>query len=173
MRCFVACFLTSESALRLEAGLKSAWKPPARARLVPRANYHVTLRFIGDVRRSAVPALMAVVAGLDGRALACTTGSVTGFPRPARARVIAVGVEPASPLVEWARALSGLNPELERRPFVPHVSLARIRGTMTVPELDGLVGLELALEAPALYESVPVDGGVRYQQVDLQSVGSG
>ncbi len=86
MRCFVACFLSSESALRLETRLMAAWKPPWRARLVPRANYHVTLRFIGDVCLSEAPALLDAVAGLDGHLLACATGRVTGFPRPARAR---------------------------------------------------------------------------------------
>ena len=182
MRCFVACFLTTESALRLEAQLRAAWTPPARARLVPRANYHVTLKFIGDVRLSDAPALLAAVAGLDGHALQCTTGPVTGFPGPARARVIAVGLKPASPLVEWADALSGLNTASEtgsepdsgpeRRAFVPHVTVARIRGAMRVPELDGLAGLELTLEAPSLFESVPVSGGVRYQRIDPEPFGS-
>ena len=192
MRCFVACFLTAESALRLQAQLRTAWRPPARARLVPHANYHVTLKFIGDVRPTDAPALLAAVAALDGHALRCTTGPVTGFPRPARARVIAVGLEPASPLVAWADALSGLNPapelgtgsgpgpetvpepgpEMEHRPFVPHVTVARIRGAMRVPKLDDLAGLELTLEAPSLFESVPVNGGVRYQRVDPEPSGS-
>lgn len=164
----------------------ATWTPPARARLVPHTNYHVTLKFIGDIRPADAPALLAAVAGLDGHALQCTTGPVTGFPRPARARVIAVGLKRAPLLVAWADALSGLDavtglrpepeplpePGPERGGFVPHVTLARIRGTMRAPKLDGLTGLELNLEAPSLFESVPVNGGVKYQRVDPEPSGS-
>ena len=173
MRCFVACFLSAESAHRLGTRLEAAWTPPARARLVPRANYHVTLRFFGEVCSAEVSGLLAAVAELGGHDLSCTTGPVTGLPRPARARVIAVGVEPSSPLTDWADALSGIDPEPEGRAFLPHVTLARIRGTMRVPQIGGLAGVELALHAPSLYETVPVDGGVRYRRVEPERFGSG
>lgn len=156
----------------LESRLRAAWNPPARARLVPHANYHVTLRFIGDVSSAEAPALLAAVAELDGHALECATGPLIGFPRPARARVVALGLRPSATLLAWAEVLAGLNSdsdldtETDTRTFLPHVTLARIRGTIRVPELDGLAGLELNLDPPALFESVPVNGGVRYQPVE-------
>lgn len=103
------------------------------ARPVPPGSHHVTLRFLGEMAEPD-----GVIAALDracaGRhALACVVEGVGtfpgGFPTDKRARVAwaglrAPGVEQLAAAVEDATARFGEPPE--RRPFVAHVTLARM-----------------------------------------------
>jgi 2'-5' RNA ligase len=104
------------------------------AKPVPEGAWHVTLRFLGDVLDPAPvisaldaacagrPALPAVVEGLG-------TFPGTGFPPGKKARVAwagvrAPGVEALADAVVKATAPFGEPPE--RRPFIAHVTLARL-----------------------------------------------
>lgn len=104
------------------------------ARPVPDGAWHVTLRFLGDVHDPAPviaaldaacagrPALPAVVEGLG-------TFPGTGFPPGKKARVAWAGVR--APGIEAladavVRATTAFGEPPERRPFVAHVTLARL-----------------------------------------------
>jgi len=96
---------------------------------------HVTLRFLGDVLDPA-PVGAALDAACAGRpALPCVVEGVgtfpsTGFPPHKRARVAwagvrAPGIDALAAAVVEATAAFGEPPE--RRPFVAHVTLARLQ----------------------------------------------
>lgn len=139
-----------------------------RLRWLPSAGWHLTLRFVGDVPAERVEALAslvpAVAAGHAPFHLAFE--KIAPFPDSRRPAVLAAVAEAVAPglaivgnLEARCRAL-GLAPE--RRPWRPHVSLARFRGR----ERQGLPELSLQLEMPvatlALMESLPDAVGRRY-----------
>lgn len=165
MRCFVACFPSPESAEQLHSALRSSWTPPAGVRLTAVANYHLTLRFLGEIESGAVPEILGSVADLQSVPLTCEVVGLGGFPRARRAKVIFAELEARDELLRWAETLATTG-------FVPHVTVARARRGVGVPRLDGLRGLALDLMPPALYESVSVPGGVRYRQVRAASAGN-
>ncbi len=93
--------------------------------------YHVTLKFLGNVRTERIPAVEGVmdrVAAATG-ASPLTISGFGAFPTIRRPRVLWVGVEPTSALrclkqdLEWSLARHGF--EREMRAFHPHVTLGR------------------------------------------------
>lgn len=175
MRCFVAAFLTSASAVALQSAFRAvcaeddgAW-PPSLIRRIPLDNYHVTLKFIGEAAETDLPALLAAVASLpEGNAgsgvLHTDVCRFVGFPRPAAARMAVAELLPEPRLQNWA---SGLEAALGAadRPFRPHVTVARLRRPVAFPvrELDRPMRLEL--QPPALYRSEQTADGVRYRRL--------
>ena len=107
----------------------------AAVRWVRPENFHVTLRFLGDVAHSAVPHLAACVreqtAGLAPFALQLDGVQLfPSFPAAGRPRAVVQGVEPEAPLVRLALAVdlgareAGF--EGEKRRFRPHLTLGRL-----------------------------------------------
>lgn len=107
--------------------------PHAVLRWVPQDNLHVTLWFLGDVddRRGA---LLMQALGRPFRTAPFTArlASLGAYPPGGNPRVIWVGVEEGkeglqSLHAELAECLPDLGFEPERRPYSPHVSLARVK----------------------------------------------
>lgn len=150
-------------------------------RPLPPANWHLTIRFLGEIGEVVTERLIAELDQADlGQAFEVILGEMGAFPRAARAAVvwlaIARGLERLSDLNEIVEDLSravGLPPE--ERPFAPHLTLSRIR-----PEID--VRADLAVYRPApfqwtvgevvLYESHLGRGGARYEPVEKFLLGS-
>ena len=120
------------------------WKPllsPAQAAkwYVPE-DYHVTLKFLGDLPETAQPELIAsalLTAALTAPFEVGLTGT-GAFPSLARPNVIWVGVRDAPPLTALAArleaALAAVGHLPERRPYRPHVTVARCRPARTAGE---------------------------------------
>lgn len=108
----------------LQAGL-------AGARWIAPADFHVTLRFIGDVDAATARDVHAVLAGIRRPAVAVTIADLAAFGG-AKPRAIVAGVRAADELAalqgeqEGLLRRIGLSPET--RKFTPHVTLARLRG---------------------------------------------
>lgn len=125
LRLFVGIDLPPELKLRLSllaAGLPGAkWVDPG--------NYHVTVRFIGDVDEGQAADIDAALAQIRAPRFDVTLATVGHFGL----RMLWVGIERNPALqhlhekVESALNRLGLAPE-ERR-FTPHVTLARLKGT--------------------------------------------
>ncbi len=100
------------------------------ARWVPPENYHLTLRFIGEVPPHRAEEIDLSLAALRGRKLELTLAGVGTFSKGGRANTLYVGVERNQRLehlqskIETALQRTGLDPE--RRRFQPHVTLARL-----------------------------------------------
>ncbi len=104
------------------------------AKWVEEENLHFTLKFLGNVEVSAVPGLVdSVKAALAG--VPVVTVRLLGmgfFPGPARPRVLWVGLQgelgrsqKIYELINSAHLAHGF--PLEKRPFSPHLTLARLR----------------------------------------------
>jgi RNA 2',3'-cyclic 3'-phosphodiesterase len=103
------------------------------ARWIDPENYHITLRFIGDVDHSIANEVTDALDRLaDSEAFHIRLSHLGSFggDKP-RALYAGVDQNPAMQRLQAAqeRVLQRLGLEPEGRKFVPHVSLARLRGT--------------------------------------------
>lgn len=159
-----------------------AWRTPVLAgrdglREVPVASLHVTLAFLGWLPESEIAPLGDVVTahGEPGCARGLALGEPLWLPRR-RPRVLSVGLEDREGALGrlQARVSEALSAggwyAPERRPFLPHVTLARVRGR--APDAGRLADLPLPAvadagefvgEALVLYRSHLGGGGARYE----------
>jgi RNA 2',3'-cyclic 3'-phosphodiesterase len=153
------------------------------ARPIPTGSQHVTLRFLGEMAEPD-----GVIAALDaacrGRpALPCVVEGLGtfpggGFPADKKARVAwaglrAPGVEGLAQAVVDGTARFGEPPE--RRPFVAHVTLARMARPadlrLVVEKHRGTLFAQGVLDRVVLYGSTPTPRGSHYDAVHTVRLG--
>lgn len=135
-----------------------------------RNHLHLTLRFLGEVDESRVAAVGDAVARWVHRLPPPRVRLVGGgaFPDARRPRVLWIGAETElGPLVSAMQgALGQLGFPPEARPFVPHLTVGRVRDGRADHLVSALRELgEVATFVPTsvvLYESLPAPEGVRY-----------
>jgi 2'-5' RNA ligase len=140
-------------------------------RWTTRAQWHVTLHFLGEVDDGLVP---DVVSAVGDAASALTPVRVSLSDRLSRFGRAVAHVE-VSGLVPWADAVRGaLGAGLEDRPFVGHVTIARAKPRTSVA---GLAGIELppgpsswVASELAVVRSELGPGGSRYSNVAVIAV---
>jgi 2'-5' RNA ligase len=179
LRCFVGAFVERESARRLRGALVDALAARsgrvsrgaaiaalrrARARPVPLGNYHVTLKFLGPVSREALPDVLAHVRALEARPLQVRAVGLTGFPRPAAARMAVAELAPHPRLTDWWAELQA-RLGAEQRGFRPHVTLVRYQRRRAFEPVALATPVDLELAAPQLYRSDTTPRGSRYTPV--------
>lgn len=101
------------------------------AKWIPEEQFHLTLRFIGDVDGGVFRDIMDTLAEVRSAPFSIRLRGLGHFPPRNAPRVLWVGVEPAAEVsllrdrVESKLVRLGLEPE--RRKFSPHVTLARLQ----------------------------------------------
>ncbi len=150
----------------LQQGRKQTLRSPGVSWLKPE-DLHLTLHFLGAVEPEAEGILWAAL-GQGGLGIRCEQpmDRFFHFPTSERPRVEAVGATEAVSLLQdlWvalAVRLKEAGLEVESRPYVPHVTIARFRGAVPLGGLPA-VQFNYAVSAVGLYESVPV-GPYRYR----------
>lgn len=150
----------------------------------PQEKWHVTLKFLGrtwprlvgwveDVCRETSASVQPFPVRLTGLGV---------FPSPGRARVLWVGLDdPSEGLTRLAAGLDArLVPEFEpeRRPFTPHVTVARFRQPARIPDPEALRGIECSappftVDRLVLYRShLQGPRGSRYEAVGTFPLGA-
>ncbi len=117
--------------VRLALSLKRGGLPGAR--WIEPQNYHITLRFIGDVDHGTADEVTDALDRLaDSEAFAVKLDHLGAFGGD-KPRALYAGMENNAALQRLhdaqERVLQRLGLEPEGRKFVPHVSLARLRGS--------------------------------------------
>jgi RNA 2',3'-cyclic 3'-phosphodiesterase len=141
--------------LKLQLSLLCTGLPGAK--WVDPGNYHLTLRFIGEVGEDVAADIDEALARLRARRFTLQLQGTGTFGNGSKPRQLWVGVERNPELsglrdkVEQALIRLGLPPE--PRKFSPHVTLARLHN----PALDPLRGF-LAVNAQFRADPLPVDG---------------
>jgi 2'-5' RNA ligase len=140
------------------------------ARWIDTENYHITLRFIGDVDRSTAQAVAEVLDDIRRAPFTVTLEGldVFGGDKP---RAIVSKVQPSSELVELQaeqeRMLRRIGIPPEPRKFTPHVTLARLRGAPVIAVADylgqrGFLTRRFTAERFVLFSSRDSVGGGPY-----------
>ena len=149
--------------MRLFVGLDLPWDLKHRltelcggitgARWVAPENFHVTLRFIGEVDRVQAEEIDLALAAIRAPPLVLTLAGIGTFAKAGRVITLWTGVDRNDLLdhlhgkIETALQRAGLEPE--RRRFNPHVTLARL-DIVAEEKVAGFV------QAKNLFRSEPV-----------------
>ena len=150
-RLFVAIDLpddVTDSLERLCTGLPGArWTNPEQ--------YHLTLRFIGEVGGLVYRDIEAGLAEVDFEPFTLSVQGFGHFPPRGEPKVLWAGVSGREPVDQLRRAVdrvmqsAGIEPE--RRKFSPHVTVARFPGGAPIQRLQRF------LAGHALYRSEPFE----------------
>ena len=131
MRLFIALNLPKAERRRIHRATEPLRAEGFPVKWLEPESYHLTLKFLGNVRAELVPVVENVVdrvADATG-AFPLTIGGFGAFPTIRRPRVLWIGVDPTPALrclkqdLEWGLANHGF--ERETRAFHPHVTLGR------------------------------------------------
>jgi 2'-5' RNA ligase len=132
-------FLAVEFEQKLKRALREA-TAPLRA-VVPDAGWvaedrlHLTLKFLGEQPETLVPPLAAAMGDIAGRhwPVEMRLRGVGAFPNLRRPRIIWIGIEPTPKLEllqhDVEEGCAALGVEVEGKPFRPHLTIGRLRGT--------------------------------------------
>jgi 2'-5' RNA ligase len=175
-RLFFAVPLSEEVREAMVVFLNRALKgKPIPGRPVKAHNWHLTLRFLGDVDRSQYELLLSILRDQDwGNCFDIVFGGLGAFPRPSKAAVLWIGVDQgqeglfrAAASAEKAAENAGLPPA--DKPFSPHLTLSRIRPPQSLAslvEIAGLFAMKMAVREVVLFRSHLSPSGPRYEPLD-------
>jgi 2'-5' RNA ligase len=159
MRLFIAIALPdSWKQILAEPESKIAWLGGGVKWVEPRG-MHLTLRFLGDVEESDLPAIEnATRSAVEGTAPFEMRIHGTGvFPNPRKPRVYWAGLEAPQSLLDMQaridQQMQSLGFEKEENPFRPHLTLARIKDPMRKERMtDALLNFRLESDPISVIE---------------------
>ena len=129
MRLFVALDLDPDIRTRIAQFMDGVRGFAPDARWVSAESLHITLKFVGEWPTERLEELKRALAGVRGQPAEITFSGAGFFPAPKSARVFWIGIQAGPELASLAAAIdtvtSALNIESEKRPFAPHLTLAR------------------------------------------------
>jgi 2'-5' RNA ligase len=147
IRAFIAIELDEDILRRIES-LQERIKadlPPGLIRWVRPEGIHLTLKFLGVAEADRIEAVSEALqdACLPTTPFTLSIGGLGVFPNPRRPRVLWLGVDEPSgtlPRLQAAieRAISPLGFPTERRRFIPHLTLGRVKRGRGPAELEAL-----------------------------------
>ena len=107
-------------------------------------NLHVTLKFLGDTEPSVLPVIHDTIRQVAQQfpPMSMQVAGIGAFPHVNRPSVIWAGLDHAVPLIHVANLLDAelesLNFSREKRPFQPHLTLARVK-RKPPPQLKSII----------------------------------
>lgn len=131
MRLFIGLKLPKKQKARIHRAARPLREEDLPVRWVEPDNLHVTLKFLGQVRKDRISEIEGIVGRIAAatRAFSAGLGGFGAFPTIRRPRVVWLGVEATTELrwlkqdLEWS--LGDVGFEVETRAFHPHVTLGR------------------------------------------------
>ncbi len=152
LRLFVALNLPKKERLRVHRASARLREEDLPVRWIDPENYHVTLKFLGDVRQERMAEVEEIVQRVAGSTpqFDMTLAGFGAFPTVRRPRVVWLGVAASAELrclkqdLEWGLADAGF--EAETRAFHPHLTLGRANANGGAGQFRGfddvLAGME-------------------------------
>ncbi len=127
LRLFIALEVPEAHRHHLYALRDPSWK----ARWATPDQFHLTLRFLGNVEAQVLPTLEQTLQDIKLPPFLLYIRGIVVFPSPTRPRVLAAAVDPTPPLrllqEEIERRVVDLGFAPEPKPFRPHITLARLK----------------------------------------------
>ena len=141
------------------------------ARWIDRENFHVTLRFIGDFDHGTAREVVSALDRVRRGPITVTLDGLGAFGGN-KPHSVFVRIAPTQELIELQaeqeRIMQRLGLKAERRSFIPHVTLARVRGMrpQTIAHWlslrGGVMRISFEVERFVLYSSRDSVGGWPY-----------
>lgn len=169
MRCFIGCPVTRSDQTALDALIQS--RAGAGWRLIPTANYHLTLCFLGDqLPATLTPLVECLRTRVPHRPCRGHALALAPFPTSA-APLLALELVPDTALLALqaavVRCVAATGIRCETAEFRPHISLARGAGEIRAETIE----LDLSFHELCLYQSIPTPAGNRYQRLASIALG--
>ena len=163
MRLFLALNLPKKERERIERAARPLREQELPVRWVGIDDYHVTMKFLGEVRPARVDAIQEVLDRVARATLPfeATVNGFGAFPTIRNPNVLWAGVHATPELrclkqdLEWA--LAGLGFEKETRAFHPHLTLGRASARGGAGAFRGLDDLTASLEVESHFTVRTVD----------------
>ena len=185
IRTFVAVLLDEELRSRISEVQQRVKELAPDVKWVAPENFHVTLKFLGDVRRDRISVVQAALdeATRGFEAFDLSISGLGVFPTPRRPRVIWVGVEDGrEQLVALAKAvehrLVKAGFEKDDKPFRSHITIGRVREGKPIAGLsEGLDEIDTSglgmqrVSSISVMESVLKRGGSEYTPLSVHKLG--
>jgi len=135
MRLFVGINIPKKQRTRIHRATRVLREGELPVRWIEPDNYHITLKFLGEVRRERVEVIGEALerAADSTQSFVVRLGGLGAFPTIRRPSVIWLGVEATPEFrcmkqdLEWAMGAAGFG--AETRAFHPHVTLGRASST--------------------------------------------
>ena len=134
MRAFVAVEVSSIAIAKLQKEILATmgWNPRDIKPVEPH-NFHFTLIFLGEITDHDVDSIKEKLAGFQFEPFTITYTGIGAFPKPARARIIWVGIDPegVQRLTSLANEVVAKMSELgfkADKPFSAHMTFIRAKG---------------------------------------------
>jgi RNA 2',3'-cyclic 3'-phosphodiesterase len=181
LRLFVAFDVSPEAVAAVERAIRPWRNEFPRARWVPTENWHVTLKFMGQTwpRLERWVREQVGATAKDAHPVGTRLTGLGSFPSATRGRVLWAGIEDdAGDLALIASALDGaLVREFapERRPFSPHLTIARSDPPIRVPRAFAGSALEpvaFTVDRLILFRSHLRRPTPRYEALESFALGS-
>lgn len=149
----------------------------AGMKTVPAANLHITLRYLGEIRREKADELRSALRTVSFNPFTATVTGTGCFPNRRNPSVLWIGVEPAGQLeaifyrIEDALRPLGYGPEQRR--YHPHITVARPHANAKqeairfLDQYSDLSAGEFVIEEFVLYESILRREGPEYRVVEV------
>ena len=129
IRLFVGIALPEHIRATLHQYMRPEWPG---TRWVNPKQLHLTLQFLGNTPEQRLPEIQYALSSIQASAFSLSIKGVGVFPSPNRARVLWAGVVPSPALMDLQQAIQqALHPlgyPPEKRPYHPHITLARFKG---------------------------------------------
>ncbi len=141
----------------------------------PSDTFHVTLHFLGERSPEEVATIERLAAACAARtpALTLRTGGVGGFPTARRARMAWLALESHPALEALAHDLQRAFADSDSRPFVPHLTWARLRRPTDVTVVPPPPPLTFRVETLTLFQSHLGPRGPRHEVICGVPLGGG
>jgi 2'-5' RNA ligase len=169
---FLAVDLTDSERHAVSAALSEASPgQPLPGRRPPVDNWHITLRFIGECTDADADRVAhEIEGGLSAGPGRVFVSGLGAFPRASKASVVFAGIDDLDGLLahlagvcETAVRDVGFDPE--ERPFIPHLTLSRVRppnDVRRVIEAFAPFRVPVSVNAITLFRSIPSRAGITY-----------
>jgi 2'-5' RNA ligase len=149
--------------LREAVGGRVSWTAPH--------NFHITLKFLGEMQDERVNALRATVGAIAAQPMRLTIDRFQPFPPRGPARVLSLGcagdVDAVANLFDRIqRAAAPFGVEVDRRRFTPHVTIARARDGVRVGEFSIEAGPPFVAASYELMKSTLTPDGPIYEVLE-------
>lgn len=164
MRLFIGINITKKQRTRIHRVARVLREQDLPIRWIDPDKFHITLKFLGEVRSAQVEAIEEALTRVAGATKAFSTelAGFGAFPTIRRPDVIWLGVGATAELrclkqdIEWALGDAGF--EAETRAFHPHVTLGRAHGPGGAGAFRGL---------DTLMADMDITGDLKVHTIDL------
>ncbi len=168
MRCFIAIELPD----KIKERLRNIKFDDRIAKVVVPSDYHLTLKFLGDVTESKLERVKKELSRIRFKPFKLKISKIGFFPNSQFARVIWMGIMPKRKIVKLKEDIDDALIALfdrEKR-FEPHITLGRIKAVKDKDKFMEISNLEIEegfkADSFKLIKSMLTEEGARYEIIE-------